>query len=64
MRLEALNERLKAADVRFHLSEVKGPVMDKLKRAHFLQELSGKVFLSQYDAWTALAGVPSRSAAE
>ncbi len=34
----------------FHLSEVKGPVMDQLKRSHFLQELGGKVHLSQFDA--------------
>ncbi|MGF1630143.1 MAG: SulP family inorganic anion transporter [Kiloniellaceae bacterium] len=52
--LEALNERLKAAGVSFHLSEVKGPVMDKLQRSHFLDELTGKVFLSQYDALMAL----------
>ena len=52
--LEALNERLDAAGVRFHLSEVKGPVMDKLKRSHFLDQLTGKVYLSQYDALAAL----------
>jgi SulP family sulfate permease len=52
--LEALNERLHAAGVSFHLSEVKGPVMDKLKRSHFLDQLTGKVFLSQYDALAAL----------
>jgi sulfate permease, SulP family len=33
-----------------HLSEVKGPVMDRLKRSHFLDQLTGQVFLSQYDA--------------
>jgi len=52
--LEALNERLKAAGVTFHLSEVKGPVMDKLKRSHLLQDLTGKVYLSHYDALSAL----------
>jgi SulP family sulfate permease len=52
--LEAINERLKAAGITLHLSEVKGPVMDRLRRSHFLDELTGKVFLSQYDAWTAL----------
>jgi SulP family sulfate permease len=57
--LEAINERLKAAGITLHLSEVKGPVMDRLKRSHFLDELTGKVFLSQYDAWTAL--VPNTS---
>jgi SulP family sulfate permease len=52
--LEALNDRLKAAGVSFHLSEVKGPVMDKLQRCHFLDGLTGKVFLSQYDALVTL----------
>ncbi|WP_104019711.1 SulP family inorganic anion transporter [Roseovarius nitratireducens] len=52
--LEAINERLKAAGIILHLSEVKGPVMDRLQRSHFLDEMSGEVFLSQYDAWTTL----------
>jgi SulP family sulfate permease len=25
--------------------------MDRLQRAHFLEELTGKVYLAQYDAW-------------
>ena len=52
--LEAINTRLKAMDIRLHLSEVKGPVMDRLKRSHFLQEMGGTVYLSQYEAWQAL----------
>ena len=48
--LEAINNRLKDAGVRLHLSEVKGPVMDRLKRSHFLGELTGEVFLSQHQA--------------
>jgi SulP family sulfate permease len=48
--LEAINHRLKDGGITFHLSEVKGPVMDRLKRSHFLQELTGKVHLSQYEA--------------
>lgn len=55
--LEAINLRLKDSGVRFHLSEVKGPVMDRLKRSHFLDELTGQVFLSQNDAWEALKPV-------
>jgi SulP family sulfate permease len=39
----------------FHLSEVKGPVMDRLKGTHFLHELSGRVFLSHYQAIHELA---------
>ena len=52
--LEAINERLKAAGITLHLSEVKGPVMDRLKRSHFLDDMVGQVFLSQYDAWQCL----------
>lgn len=48
--LEAINLRLKDAGVSLHLSEVKGPVMDRLQRSHFLDELSGKVYLNTYDA--------------
>lgn len=48
--LLSLNQRLKDAGVRLHLSEVKGPVMDQLKRSELLHELSGKVFMSQYEA--------------
>ena len=48
--LEAINRRLADGGVTFHLSEVKGPVMDRLKRSHFLQELTGKVHLTHYDA--------------
>jgi sulfate permease, SulP family len=53
--LEAINHRLQALGIALHLSEVKGPVMDRLQRAHFLDELTGRVFLSQYDAIRALA---------
>ena len=53
--LEAINTRLRDADIRLHLSEVKGPVMDRLKRSHFLDELTGEVFLSQHEAACALA---------
>ncbi|MFG6583165.1 SulP family inorganic anion transporter [Sulfitobacter sp. 1A12779] len=56
--LEAINTRLKDADIRLHLSEVKGPVMDRLKRSHFLEELTGEVFLSQHEAACALAKHP------
>jgi SulP family sulfate permease len=54
--LEAVNTRLDSMGVKLHLSEVKGPVTDRLKRSHFLDDLTGEVFLSQYDAWTALTG--------
>lgn len=53
--LEALDQRLRDAGVRLHLSEVKGPVMDRLKRSALPQTLSGEIFLSQNDAFEALA---------
>jgi len=48
--LEAINRRLADGGMQFHLSEVKGPVMDQLKRSHFLQELTGRGHLSHFDA--------------
>ena len=54
--LEAINERLTEQGIGLHLSEVKGPVMDRLKSTHFLEHLNGRVFLSQYDAWAELTG--------
>ncbi|MEY8098154.1 SulP family inorganic anion transporter [Falsihalocynthiibacter sp. S25ZX9] len=52
--LEAINERLAASGVTFHLSEVKGPVMDRLLRIDFQKKLSGQIFLSQHQAITTL----------
>ncbi|WP_249691499.1 sulfate permease [Stappia sp. WLB 29] len=52
--LEEINRRLADAEVGFHLSEVKGPVMDRLQRTDFLTHLNGKVFLTQYEAFAAL----------
>jgi SulP family sulfate permease len=54
--LEAINAHLRGLGVRLHLSEVKGPVMDRLQRSHLLKALTGRVFISQYDAWCALTG--------
>ncbi len=52
--LEAINQRLTDLGIGLHLSEVKGPVMDRLQQTHFIHELNGRVFLSQYDAWRAM----------
>ena len=59
--LEAINARLRERGVRLHLSEVKGPVMDRLCRAHFLTEMTGAVHLAQYDAFAALAPEAARA---
>jgi sulfate permease, SulP family len=49
--LEAINQRLRDAGLKLHLSEVKGPVMDRLKRSDLLSDLTGEVYLSQFDAF-------------
>lgn len=59
--LEAINTRLKDAGVRLHLAEVKGPIMDRLKRTHFIEDLTGFVHLTQYDAMQALAPEQTRA---
>ena len=53
--LEAIDNRLLSSGITLHLSEVKGPVMDRLQRSHFLDTLSGQVFLSHFQAMQALA---------
>ena len=53
--LEAINDKLDSMGVLFHLSEVKGPVMDRLNRIAFIHHISGQVFLSHMDAVKALA---------
>lgn len=45
------NQRLKDKGIKMHLSEVKGPVIDRLSRVDFETQLTGKVYLSQHEAW-------------
>jgi sulfate permease, SulP family len=52
--LEAINARLRDMGIKLHLSEVKGPVMDRLQKQHFIADLTGQVFLSQHAAYDAL----------
>ena len=52
--LEALNQHLRDRGIALHLSEVKGPVMDRLQRTPFLSHLTGRVFLSQHEAFATL----------
>lgn len=53
--LEEIGRRLADAGIGFHLSEVKGPVMDKLQRVDFLGHFKGRVFLSHHEAMQALS---------
>ena len=47
---ETILHRLESLGIKLHMSEVKGPVMDRLQRSDFLHHLTGQVFLSQYQA--------------
>ncbi len=57
--LESLADRLETAGVRLHLSEVKGPVMDRLRRSDFFDHFQGEVFRSQHEALLVLDPVVS-----
>jgi len=48
--LESISHRLRDAGIRLHLSEVKGPVMDRLQRSEWIGHLSGEVFLTHFQA--------------
>ncbi|WP_417601004.1 SulP family inorganic anion transporter [Pararhodobacter oceanensis] len=52
--LEAINLRLTEMGIGLHMSEVKGPVMDRLQGSHFLRDLNGQIYQAQFDAWRAL----------
>lgn len=52
--LEAIASRLNDSGVALHFSEIKGPVMDKLKTTHFVENLHGRVFMTNYQAIQAL----------
>jgi len=65
--LTDLADNLREAGITLHLAEVKGPVMDRLRRTRFLDHLApGRVFLTTHAAAAALAGggVPGPDAME
>ena len=49
--LTEINRSLQAQRIKLHLSEVKGPVMDRLQQSDLLGQLSGQVFLSTAQAF-------------
>ncbi|RDL43437.1 sodium-independent anion transporter [Marinomonas piezotolerans] len=49
--LERICERLQSAGITMHLSEVKGPVMDRLNGSDLIQHLSGNIYLTQNQAF-------------
>jgi sulfate permease, SulP family len=52
--LETIQQRLSDQGIALHLSEVKGPVMDRLQHTAFVRHLSGQVFLTHHQAVTTL----------
>jgi SulP family sulfate permease len=52
--LESLNHSLLDQGIRLHLAEVKGPVLDTLAASGLIDELSGQIFLTQFEAFSAL----------
>ena len=48
--LEDLNRELLQLGIQLHLSELKSPVMDRLNSSRLINMLSGKIFLSHYQA--------------
>jgi len=56
--LEMINHHLSRLGIGFHLSEVKGPVMDLLQHSALPQHLNGQIYLTQYQAYASLACLP------
>ena len=48
--LKAINIRLQEVGIAFHISEVKGPIMDSLKKTPFFQEMKDRFHFTHYDA--------------
>ena len=48
--LKSINIRLKEGGIAFHLSEIKGPIMDGLKKTQFYHELKKRIHFTQYEA--------------
>lgn len=48
--LKSINQRLKDSGITFHLSDVKGPIMDALKKTQFYQDMKEHIHFTHYDA--------------
>ncbi|MEB6679855.1 MULTISPECIES: SulP family inorganic anion transporter [Acinetobacter] len=53
--LEDLNAELAKLDIRLHFAEVKGPVIDKLQASKLMTHLSGRIYLTHFQAIQDLA---------
>jgi SulP family sulfate permease len=59
--LEMSTETLREAGVTIHLAEVKGPVMDRLRRTHVFEQIApGQIFPTAQAATTALTRAAER----
>lgn len=54
--LRELNDALRARGIALHFSELKGPVLQRLRQSSLLQCLSGRVFLSTHQAFLHFSG--------
>lgn len=54
--LEQFDRELRSRGIRLHMSELKGPVRDRLASIGMIGRLSGEIFQTQAEAWHALAG--------
>jgi len=59
--LHEINKRLMSANVKLHISELHSHVRERLHRSNFIDELSGRIFLSQHEAIEALRPEPDWS---
>jgi SulP family sulfate permease len=50
--LKSINQRLAESGIVFHLSEVKGPIMDSLKKTKFYEEIKERIHLTQFEAFS------------
>ena len=55
--LMGINKTLTEAGIAFHLTDVKGPVLDGLKKTRFPDELKGRIHFSHYDAIRSIEAV-------
>ncbi|WP_038001622.1 SulP family inorganic anion transporter [Thauera linaloolentis] len=58
--LMQLDRELRAKGIQLHLSELKGPLRDGLERSEISEWLSGRIFMTQAEAFSTLAAETAR----
>ena len=48
--LKSINQRLKDGGISFHLSDIKGPIMDSFKKTQLYQEMKENIHFTNYEA--------------